>query len=46
MPQPLQKPPSNVAQLLAQALVSLQASGLEDTHALQALADMLVNRQH
>ena len=33
-------------QLLAQALVSLQASGLEDTHALQALADMLVNRQH
>ena len=33
-------------QLLAQALASLQASGLENTHALQALADMLVNRQH
>ena len=33
-------------QLLAQALASLQTSGLEDTHALQALADMLVNRQH
>ncbi|MEO7159023.1 MAG: polyprenyl synthetase family protein [Polaromonas sp.] len=33
-------------QLLAQALASLQASGLEDIHALQALADMLVNRQH
>jgi len=33
-------------QLLAQALASLQASGLENTHALQALAAMLVNRQH
>ena len=33
-------------QLLVQALASLQTSGLEDTHALQALADMLVNRQH
>lgn len=33
-------------QLLAQALASLETSGLEDTHALQALADMLVNRQH
>ena len=33
-------------QLLAQALTSLQASGLENIHALQALADMLVNRQH
>ncbi|MFZ3139205.1 polyprenyl synthetase family protein [Polaromonas sp.] len=33
-------------QLLAQALSSLQASGLENTDALQALADMLVNRQH
>jgi farnesyl diphosphate synthase len=32
-------------QLLAQALASLQASGLENTHALQALAGMLVNRQ-
>ncbi len=31
-------------QLLAQALASLQASGLNDTRALQALADMLVNR--
>ncbi|MEO7954360.1 MAG: polyprenyl synthetase family protein [Polaromonas sp.] len=31
-------------QLLAQALASLQASGLENTRALQALADMLVNR--
>ncbi len=36
-------------QLLAQALASLdkvQASGLNDTDALRALADMLVNRQH
>ena len=33
-------------QLLAQALASLQASGLENTDALQALADMLVNRAH
>ncbi len=33
-------------QLLAQALVSLASSGLENTDALQALADMLVNRQH
>ena len=32
-------------QLLAQALASLQASGLDNTHALRALADMLVNRQ-
>lgn len=33
-------------QLLAQALASIQASGLENTQALQALADMLVNRHH
>ena len=33
-------------QLLAQALTSLHASGLENTTALNALADMLVNRQH
>jgi len=33
-------------QLLAQALASLHASGLPDTRALQALADMLVNRRH
>ena len=33
-------------QLLTQALASLQASGLENTHALHALADMLVNRAH
>ena len=33
-------------QLLAQALTSLQTSGLQNTHTLQALADMLVNRQH
>ena len=32
-------------QLLAQALASLQASGLDNIHALRALADMLVNRQ-
>ena len=32
--------------LLAQALDSLEASQLENTHALRALADMLVNRQH
>ena len=31
--------------LLAQALASLQASGLTNVHALQGLADMLVNRQ-
>ena len=33
-------------QLLAQALASLQTSGLANTDALQALADMLVNRRH
>jgi farnesyl diphosphate synthase len=33
-------------QLLAQALTSLQASGLKNTDALHALADMLVNRAH
>ena len=33
-------------QLLAKALASLQASGLENVQALEALADMLVNRQH
>jgi farnesyl diphosphate synthase len=33
-------------QLLAHALASLKASGLEKTDALQALADMLVNRDH
>ena len=33
-------------QLLAQALESLQTSGLGNTDALQALADMLVNRLH
>ncbi|MGV8804365.1 MAG: polyprenyl synthetase family protein [Polaromonas sp.] len=33
-------------QLLAQALASLQASGLGHTGALQALADRLVNRHH
>ncbi|SFB75599.1 farnesyl-diphosphate synthase [Polaromonas sp. OV174] len=32
--------------LLEQALVSLDASGLEHTTALRALADMLVNRHH
>ncbi|MGH8805697.1 MAG: polyprenyl synthetase family protein, partial [Polaromonas sp.] len=33
-------------QLLAQALANLEASGLQNTDALRALADMLVNRQH
>ncbi|MDB5932477.1 MAG: farnesyl-diphosphate synthase [Polaromonas sp.] len=33
-------------QLLGQALSSLQASGLQNTQALEALADRLVNRQH
>ncbi|MEO6017243.1 MAG: polyprenyl synthetase family protein [Polaromonas sp.] len=33
-------------QLLAQALASLKASGLANTDALHALADMLVNRAH
>ena len=32
--------------LLAQALASIRASGLQNTQILQALADMLVNRQH
>ena len=32
--------------LLAQALASLHASGLANTDALRALADMLVNRHH
>jgi len=32
--------------LLAQALASLKGSGLENTHALQGLADMLVHRAH
>src|SRR5665647_3806112 len=32
--------------LLAQALASLEGSGLQNTDALQALADMLVNRAH
>jgi farnesyl diphosphate synthase len=42
----LQASQAYAQQLLAQAQASLQASGLENTHALQALADMLVNRQH
>ncbi|MHB1198004.1 MAG: polyprenyl synthetase family protein [Polaromonas sp.] len=33
-------------QLLAQALASLEGGGLRNTDALQALADMLVNRAH
>jgi farnesyl diphosphate synthase len=33
-------------QLLAQALASLEGSGLHNTDALRALADMLVNRAH
>ena len=33
-------------QLLAQALASLESSGLRNTDALRALADMLVNRAH
>ena len=32
-------------ELLAQALAALEASGLPDTRALQALADMVVNRE-
>ena len=42
----LQASQAYAQQLLAQAQASLLASGLENTHALQALADMLVNRQH
>ncbi|CAM3572700.1 polyprenyl synthetase family protein [Polaromonas hydrogenivorans] len=42
----LQASQAYAQQLHAQALASLQASGLENTQALQALADMLVNRQH
>ena len=42
----LQASQAYAQQLLAQAQASLRASGLENTHALQALADMLVNRQH
>ncbi|WP_445322799.1 polyprenyl synthetase family protein [Ramlibacter sp. AN1015] len=33
-------------ELLAQALAALDASGLQDTRALRALADMVVNREH
>jgi farnesyl diphosphate synthase len=42
----LQASKNYAQQLLAQALASLEASGLQNTHALQALADMLVNRHH
>ena len=42
----LQASRSYAQELLAQALDSLQASQLENTHALRALADMLVNRRH
>ena len=42
----LQSSKDYAQQLLAQALASLRASGLENTDALQALADMLVNRAH
>ena len=42
----LQASRSYAQELLAQALASLQASQLENPHALRALADMLVNRQH
>ena len=42
----LQASQAYAQQLLAQAQASLRASGLENTLALQALADMLVNRQH
>ncbi len=42
----LQASQAYAQQLLTQALASLQSSGLENTRALQALADMLVNRQH
>ena len=41
----LQASQAYAQQLLAQAVTSLQTSGLDNTHALQALADMLVNRQ-
>ena len=42
----LQSSEKYAQQLLAQALASLQTSGLGNTDALQALADMLVNRHH
>ena len=42
----LQSSEKYAQQLLAQALASLQTSGLGNTDALQALADMLVNRLH
>jgi farnesyl diphosphate synthase len=42
----LQASQAYAQQLLTQALDSLASSGLENTRALQALADMLVNRQH
>ena len=42
----LQSSEKYAQQLLAQALASLQTSRLRNTDALQALADMLVNRGH
>ena len=42
----LQSSTDYAQQLLAQALASLQASALDNTGALQALADRLVNRHH
>ena len=42
----LQSSTDYAQQLLAQALASLQASALDNTGALQALADKLVNRHH
>ena len=42
----LQSSEKYAQQLLAQALASLQTSRLRNTDALQALADMLVNRRH
>ena len=37
---------SHAQELLAQALQALQRSGLSNTLALAALADMVVNRAH
>lgn len=42
----LQSSQAYAQQLLAQALAALDASGLAHTHALRALADMVVNRAH
>ena len=42
----LERARAHADELLGQALAALAASGLSDTRALQALAEMVVNRPH